>query len=377
MSTGFTRRQVLVSGMYAGLGLMVGGSLLAACSGSKPAAAPEGGKPATGGTNKGPVAVKMIYPRDNVPALDEGPISVALALGYFKELGIEPSFEGVVGTTDSTKLVATHKGDFSYPSPGVLATAVSNGVDIVSVYGICPRYVFGFALSEQSGVKNPKDLVGKTIGLGDGGWSVIADPFLKQLGIEPSQIKYAVVGAGRAQALATNKVDAVLTWETDWQMWAKEGIKPAVIRGFQHVNWPANSYCVARDQLQANRSAIIKYCRADAMGRYFTKLNPVATTEVLLARWPEFEQNGWDVNLAAVKAHAEINETAETGTQGWGYHDMQAWQSYFDMLAAMKILPKAVKASDFISNDLIKEINDFDHARVKKDAESYPVKHKA
>ncbi len=54
---------------------------------------------------------------------------------------------------------------------------------------------------------------------------------------------------------------------------------------------------------------------------------------------------------------------------GWGDHDMVAWQTFFDKIHELKQITNAVKAEDVCSNACIAAANDFDHAKVKADAD--------
>jgi NitT/TauT family transport system substrate-binding protein len=58
---------------------------------------------------------------------------------------------------------------------------------------------------------------------------------------------------------------------------------------------------------------------------------------------------------------------------GWGDHNMQAWQLFFDKIYQLKQITKPVKAEDVCSNVLIDGANAFDHAKVKADAANYKL----
>jgi NitT/TauT family transport system substrate-binding protein len=52
---------------------------------------------------------------------------------------------------------------------------------------------------------------------------------------------------------------------------------------------------------------------------------------------------------------------------------MTAWQTFFDKIYELKLISKPVKAEDVASNDCIAAANDFDHDKVKADADAYPL----
>ena len=59
--------------------------------------------------------------------------------------------------------------------------------------------------------------------------------------------------------------------------------------------------------------------------------------------------------------------------QGWGDHDMAAWQTFFDKVHELGQVKTAVKAEDVCSNACIAAANDFDHDKVKADALAYAL----
>jgi NitT/TauT family transport system substrate-binding protein len=58
---------------------------------------------------------------------------------------------------------------------------------------------------------------------------------------------------------------------------------------------------------------------------------------------------------------------------GWGDHNMGAWRLFFDKIYQLKQITKPVKAEDVCTNVLIAGANNFDHAKVKADADSYKL----
>ncbi len=52
---------------------------------------------------------------------------------------------------------------------------------------------------------------------------------------------------------------------------------------------------------------------------------------------------------------------------------MAAWQTFFDKIYELKQITKPVKAEDVCTNDCIGAANDFDHDKVKADADAYEL----
>jgi NitT/TauT family transport system substrate-binding protein len=59
--------------------------------------------------------------------------------------------------------------------------------------------------------------------------------------------------------------------------------------------------------------------------------------------------------------------------EGWGWHDMASWQQFFDLSAEVGQNSTPIDAAAVCTNALIPAANDFDHDKVKADAEAADV----
>src|ERR687889_268441 len=129
--------------------------------------------------------VVWVSPRGTLEVLDDYPYWVAKRFGYFGEIETE-LLPAIMEATSSSKAVAEGKADMSYVSPGVFSLGIEQGVDLVSVWQMGALDVFDIALPLGSPIKSLKELEGKTIVLGDAGWSGIVDPMIAQAGGDPA-----------------------------------------------------------------------------------------------------------------------------------------------------------------------------------------------
>ena len=71
-----------------------------------------------------------------------------------------------------------------YVSPGVFSLGIEAGIDLVSVFHEVAQDTFDFAVPAGSEITEVAQLEGKTVALGDAGWSSITDPMFAQAGVE-------------------------------------------------------------------------------------------------------------------------------------------------------------------------------------------------
>jgi ABC-type nitrate/sulfonate/bicarbonate transport system substrate-binding protein len=294
-------------------------------------------------------------------------------MGYFAAEGLDPVLEGTVGATDNTKMVATGLAEFAWPSPYVLIVSKLSGMPIKSFFAVDQRNVFAFAVRPDSDIKSIKDLKGKKIVLGSAGWSTIADPQLMNAGVNPKDSTYVVGGEGRAQLVWEGKADAVLTWQKEFQMWAGQGLKFRILPCEDVVQYQGNSL-VASDTLFKKRpDLIVKFGRAMAMGLLWVKTNPEGATEVALDNNPKLKV-AWPDAVAAVKALVYITNSEYSDQYGFGIHVSEFWEKLQDDMVKSGTITKTIPVGDYFTNEFIREMNNFDHAKVINDAKAYKVR---
>jgi NitT/TauT family transport system substrate-binding protein len=320
------------------------------------------------------VDMLVIFPR-SLEVLDDYYINVAWKMGYFEQEGLNVRAEGALGTTDASKLVAEGQGEVALPAPPVLFTAVANGRPIIDVFQQDQNYIFGFGVRQDSGINDLKDLKGKTISVGDIGWTVLIDPLLKQaVGFTTADCKVVSAGPGRAQLVAAGKADAVFTWEKEYQLWDAQGIHLRVLRGFDYgIRFPGNGHVFAKKYVKEHPDRVVKFSRAWAKGIYFGTVNPAAATEITLDKYPMLGTSFED-SLKAIKAGVWVMNSDVTDKHGYGYHEFSYWQQLEDLLYEQGTIPKKVPLDQCITNEFIDGINDFDREAVKRDAMSYKLK---
>jgi hypothetical protein len=188
-------------------------------------------------------------------------------MGYFGDLKtrMEP---GPSDGTATVKFVDLGQADMGYPSPGVFSFAIANGMDLVSVWHMGAYDVFDFAFRPGEGVKDLKQLEGKTVLLGSAAWQSIADPMFAAAGADPKKVKYLEAGWPQwGTVLASGQGDAALSWEGLRADWTGKGLKFEYWLGVDHSALPANSFVARRKDIEdPDRRKPRAYLRGWAMG---------------------------------------------------------------------------------------------------------------
>jgi NitT/TauT family transport system substrate-binding protein len=334
---------------------------------------------AQGAKNK----VVWVSPRGTLEVLDDYAYWVAKKLGYFGDIETE-LLPAIMEATSSSKAVADGQADMSYVSPGVFSLGIEAGIDLVSVWEMGAYDVFDIALPKGNpgGIQSAKDLEGKTVVLGDLGWSSIVDPMVKQAGGDPSRVKYTSSGPTWGQTLAAGQADAALSWAGLRAQWLAGGLDFDYIIGKTWSKFPANSFQIRRkDSEDASlKDLYTNYLKGWAMGLEFGHHNPRAATQITMEE-PSISKalndtfKDKNVAVQSMWQLADVfrgNWPSRDGGK-WGWHDFESWKTFLDTIKEIGQITKEIKPEDVLSNDFVAGANDFDHEKVKADATSFTL----
>jgi NitT/TauT family transport system substrate-binding protein len=317
-----------------------------------------------------------ISPRGTLEVLDDYGLWVGQKMGYFEGLNIDTQ-PGPSDGTATVKFVDVGQADMGYPSPGIFSFALENGMNLKSVFHMGARDTFGLAFRKGEGTNNLKELEGKTILLGSAAWQSIVDPMLAVQGVDVTKVKYVEAGWPTwGTALAAGQGDAALSWEGLRAEWIGSKLDFEYWLGVQHSPLFANTFVVrAADLDDPDKKAFLeKYLRGWAMGLEFAYNNPRAAVEIVFAQFPTLASNiGPELGVTSILQQLNVNRGDMSKRAGWGEHNQASWQVFFDKILELKQITKPFKAEDVTTNELVAPANDFDHAKVKADADAYKL----
>ncbi len=323
--------------------------------------------------------VVWVSPRGTLEVLDDYTYWVGKKFGYFGDIETE-LLPAIMEATSSSKAVADGQADMSYVSPGVFSLGVEAGIDLVSVWEMGAYDVFDIALPKGSEIASLKELEGKTVVLGDPGWSSIVDPMVAQAGGDPGLVRYTSAGPTWGQALQAGQADAALCWEGLRAQWLAGGLDFDYILGKDWSKFPANSFQIRRSDFEdeALGDLYTRYLRGWAMGLEFGYQNPRAATQITMEEpsiGPALNDTFADraVAVESMWQLATVYRGNWATREGWGWHDLASWNTFLTTIREIGQLTRDIKAEEIIKNDFVAGGNEFDVERVKADAMGFQL----
>ena len=300
-------------------------------------------------------------------------------MGYFADLGVETDMQpGPSDGTATVKFVDVGQADMGFPSPGVFSFALENGMKLKSAFHMGALDTFSLAFRKGEGTNDLKTLEGKTILLGSAAWQSIVDPMLAVQGVDITKVKYVEAGWptwGTALAGRPGRCGALAG-----RACVPSGSAPA---STSNTGWAcrtrrcfANTFVVrAADLEDPDKKAFLdKYLRGWAMGLEFAYHNPRAAVEAVFEQFPTLASNiGPELGTTSILQQINVVPRRHGQAQGLGRprHGSLADLLRQDLRAEAD--HQADQGRGRLHQRLHRAANDFDHAKVKADADAYKL----
>jgi ABC-type nitrate/sulfonate/bicarbonate transport system substrate-binding protein len=339
------------------------------CS-KKKSAADESSPAAVSGLDK----VTFISPTP-LESYDYLAIYAGMALGYFKDEGIDLTLIEQTGT-DDMKMIASGQAQFGYPSPGVMWSCVDAG--ITGVKAVCNYdsiQIFGLATNKSSNIKSFADLKGKTIALGADSWTALMAPIFSGAGMKLSDVKFMTYGNGSYEATASGAVPALATWLSEYCQLVGQGYNFGYLDGNEVAPQVSNSLCTSEALIKSNPGLVQRFVNALTKSMYFCYLNVDAAADLTLLHCPNLKIE-WDGAHGAAVGDVEqifgISSDAQkaTVTAGIGKFDLKMCQNAADNLFKAGAISKQYTADGYYTNQFA-EAALWDKSKIEADAAAY------
>lgn len=263
--------------------------------------------------------------------------------GFFAEEGLTLDVVAGGPNIDGVASVASGRANLgSISSSPSLMLARSQGLPVKCIAAGYQQHPFTYFSLEKNPVREPKDLVGKTVAT-NGTARILLQALLAANDIPEDEVEVLVMGADMSPLL-TGQADVVTGWKTN--------ISALSILGEDRVDmslWDAgiqlyaNPYYVTDSSLAEYPDQVRGMLRAIARGWGWVHDNPEAAVDILIARYPSLDRAN---ELAAVGAVIDYSFDQATNERGWGTMTRVNWQAQIDIYDRLGQFEKGAPAVD-------------------------------
>lgn len=308
--------------------------------------------------------------------------SVPMALGYWKDGGIDVEVRPTNGSSTAVQLVIAGTANFTMATIEPLVIGRQKGARIVSVYNHTREGIYTIAVQADSPITSLKQLKGKSVGvlsLGSG-----AVPFAKAVlrgeGFDPEKdVSWVPIGIGpqSVHALQNHQVDALAYWDWGYAIMENSGLR------FRHFSSDFTRRLLSlalignEDFINAQPDATARLAQGIAKGALFTLTNPEAAVRIHWSVYPASKPSGVSEAQAlaeavhVVKARADKYRIEGRAVPKWGAYTREEWTQTQDFLFNSGMVTKKLEVTEYFTDKFLPRINDFAAATVIEQAKTY------
>jgi NitT/TauT family transport system substrate-binding protein len=337
------------------------------------------------------VAVKAAEPvRVLIPAkiINEAfsPFTVAKYMGYFAQEGLDVTLLAVGGSNEVALAISSGVADIGGASPGETLVGLQSPQALNEKYFFETNYrsIWTVTTKPDSPINAIKDLKGKRVGVAALGSAAITfgKALVAEAGLNPDRdISFISVGSG-AQAISAlnlSAVDALIFSSQETSKFEALGFKVRYLdTGEGFASLPDVALLARREYFDTKRAVLVGFARAVAKGYIFSVANPEAAVRINWKLVPASEprnlpaeqalKGGTDVNTSRMK----IWDSPKTGGQ-LGLLIEDDWKRLIAFMRASGQLHEDIPLDRVLTNDLIRDINNFDKDAVRKQAQEFDI----
>lgn len=296
---------------------------------------------------------KIRFSLDWIPGSVHAPFFIALYKGYYKAEGLDVTIDPGKGSVGLTQRLASGVYDMGYPDIYVVAT-----FDAKNPKNAFPLLMMGYEQApaaviflKSSGMTNPKQLEGKTLGVSanDSGFKLFPI-FAQHAGLDMSKVKFKYIDPKlRETLLAKHEVDAIIgqVFNSKLELKAK-GVPENQVGAFMYHDYGldlyANGVAASPMFLKAHPDAVKSFIHATIKGVKDMVKDPELAVKMTLKYQPLLKANIERDRLKLAMQCCII--TPNVKKNGFGNVDMDRLQRTLGIVAKGFKLPSLPKASE-------------------------------
>ena len=284
---------------------------------------------------------------------------MAKDLGYYKNAGLDVTIQPGSGSGDTVSRVGAGKVPMGYADTSTSLVGMSKGANIIIVAVLQQNSMNAFWAKKSSGIRTPKDLVGKTIGAPAGDLHRVMWPaFAEANGIDPSSVNWVnVAPQAKVQTLAAGRIDATVNFIDQKPVYEKALGKGNVVEmkwSDYGVNPYGNAIIANRDWAKQHPEAVRAFLDATLKGARWVAQHP---KEAIQRETKNVSGLNTDLVTQMLDIGLTVIDSPAVDQHGMGWVDKQHMQSTIDIVNKSFKLDNPLKVDDVYTNKYLTQVD--------------------
>jgi NitT/TauT family transport system substrate-binding protein len=285
-----------------------------------------------------------------IPNVQFSPFYVAIENGYFRDEGLEITFDYSF-ETDGVALVGADELQFAVVSGEQVLLARAQGVPVVYVMSWWHDFPVAVAAKTSAGITQPADLRGKRIGVPvlSGASYIGLRALLTAGGLQESDVKIDTIGFQQVEALMSDRVDAVVVYANNEPLQLRaQGVDLDVLRVADYLPLASNGLVTNERVLAQDPELAARMVRAIGRGVTAVLDDPETAFEISKKYVEGLAQTDQDLQMQVLMTSLDFWKTDQLGQS-----DPAAWENMQRVLLEMGLLDAPLDLSQAYTNRFV------------------------
>ena len=280
-----------------------------------------------------------------IKSIQYGGYFAGIEKGFFKDAGIDPTFNSGGPNIDPVANVASGKSVIGDRPIGPLLIAREKGIPIKVIGTVFQKSPYAFMSAGSKPIRTIKELAGKTIAVSTSGRPLVQN-LLKEHGVDLKTVNL-VPAAPDPGALVTGQIDAYSGYSTNQGVMLQTRGFDVHILEVHDLGVPetAGTIYVREDYLKTNRDDVVRFMRAAIRSWTWALDNPEETAKLMVEKYgaPGLDNKA---QLAEIKASKPYILAGPVQKQGMLTLDLDLYTKIIDLYRKVDMIKSPMSAKD-------------------------------
>ena len=317
---------------------------LAACGGGS------GGNDAAQSTSTGGATTPATLMLNWYPYGEHAPFYYGLQQGIFAKHGIDLTVDAGQGSTKTVQAIGSAQADFGWADTPAVLSNIDKGVKVKSAGVFLQTTPSAVQVFADSGIEEPKDLVGRTIAVSAGDAPTTTFPiYLDKVGVAENEVtQQSLDSAGKMAAMLSGRVDGLIGFAHDQgpTIADKSGREVRYLRySDAGLNFYSNGLIVNTSTIADDPELVQSMVDATSEAYAAAAADPEAAVDAMAGKDPQMPPR--EVLLQQWQQTIPLLSTPATANQVPGYNAKEDWTATITTLTDAGLLKTAKDPAEY------------------------------